>query len=226
MSTTSKRQPYLPGTTLEMLSGDRVCVRPFTYQDVTQRACWPRFAEPELSHLNVDLNTEARRHMWYRQRDRQRSPFWFAIDTLDGKMIGEETLRDVERYRKTARLGIHLSPAYVGQGYGTDAVRVLLEYFFDHLHFDQMRLDVGAHNRRAIRCYEKLGFNVIGSFWRIHPWSFQVLTDERCVHLRPYVRLDGGLEVMKHWEMSLPVRDYHRGPAADDHADRPSSEGA
>ena len=221
MSTTSKRQPYLPGTTLAMLTGQRVCVRPFTFEDVTRRCRWPRYVEPEFSHLNVDLNSEARRSMWYRQRSQQRSPFWFAVDTVDGKMIGELTLREVDQGRKTARLGIHLSSAYIGSGYGTDAVRVVLDYTFDRLHFKEMKLDVAAHNRRAIRCYEKLGFSVAGSFWRMHPWSFQVLTDPRCVHLRPYVRLDGGLEVMKHWEMSLPTQDWRRGPVPDENAKTP-----
>jgi len=215
LSTASQQRPYLPGTELEMMEGELVRLRVFTYEDVARRAKWPRYVEPEYSHLNLDLRTESRREMWWRERRRQREPFWFAVDTLDGEMVGEETLREVDRVRKTARLGIHLSPAWVGKGLGTDAVRVLLRYLFDLLHYDEMKLDVAAHNRRAMRSYEKLGFEVVGSFWRMHPWVFTVLTDPRCVHLRPWVKMEDGLEVMKHWEMRLPVEVYRRRSSGD-----------
>ena len=212
MSTTSQNRPYLPGTTLEGLRGELVSIRRFVYEDVERRGRWPRYVEPEYSHLNMELSTESRREMWWRERRRQREPFWFAIDHLDGRLIGEETLREVDQRRKSARLGIHISPDFVGQGYGTDAVRVLLGYLFDCLHYDEMKLDVAAHNRRAIRSYEKLGFQTVGSFWRVHPWALDVLKDPRCVHLRPYVRLEDGIEVMKHWEMSLRSETFRRPP--------------
>lgn len=226
MSTTSQHRLYLPGTTLEALCGERVRVRPFTYEDMARRAKWPRFEEPEFSHLNIDLSTEARRQIWFRQRMRHRGPFWLAIDTLEGEMVGEESLREVDVRRKVARLGIHLSPAHIGRGFGTDAVCVMLRYFFDHLHFVEMKLDVAAHNRRAIRSYEKLNFEVRYSFWQNHHLAFQILTDERCVHLRPYVRRDGALEVMKFWEMGLTAERYHRevvpaASAADRHNHKP-----
>lgn len=221
MSTTSQNRPCLPGTSLEVLRGGLVSIRPFTFEDVERRAHWPRYMEPEYSHLNMDLNSESRRQMWWRERRRQRQPFWFAIDTLDGRLIGEETLREVDPRTKSARLGIHISPDFVGQGYGTDALRVLLSYLFDCLHYEEMKLDVAAHNRRAIRTYEKLGFETVESFWRIHPWVHQVLRDPRCVHLRPYVRLEDGIEVMKHWEMSLRVSKFRHASAGS--ADSPET---
>lgn len=47
---------------------------------------------------------------------------------------------------------------YWGKGYGTDAMRVLLHYAFTELNLHRITLNVFAYNPRAIRSYEKCGF--------------------------------------------------------------------
>ena len=49
-----------------------------------------------------------------------------------------------------------------GRGLGTEAVRRVLEYGFDELGLHRVSLRVLAGNIRAIRCYEKCGFQVEG----------------------------------------------------------------
>lgn len=210
LSASSIEREHLPGTTLDSLSGSKVVLRPFTWEDVARRAAWPAYVPPEFLELNVDLSTEVRRREWFRQRTRQRGPFWFAVENLQGELVGEVTLRDIDREAGSARLGIHLSAAHVDRGYGTDAVRVTMRYLFDCLHFSEIRLDVAAWNRRAIHCYEKCGFEVRYPFWRYHGQVHQMLKDERFTHIRPYVRLDGGIEMMKYWEMTVSVERYRQ----------------
>jgi RimJ/RimL family protein N-acetyltransferase len=49
-----------------------------------------------------------------------------------------------------------------GQGYGTDAMRVLLNYAFTELNLHRVSLNVFAYNPMAIRSYEKTGFVIEG----------------------------------------------------------------
>lgn len=49
-----------------------------------------------------------------------------------------------------------------GQGYGTDAMRVLLRYAFTELSLHRVSLNVFGYNERALRSYEKAGFTVEG----------------------------------------------------------------
>jgi len=57
-----------------------------------------------------------------------------------------------------AELSMWLGKPYWGQGYGTDAIRVLLRYAFRELGLHKIFLRVLVSNTRAIRCYEKCGF--------------------------------------------------------------------
>ncbi len=49
-----------------------------------------------------------------------------------------------------------------GKGYGTDAMRIILQYAFSELNLHRVSLDVFSYNPRAIRSYEKSGFEVEG----------------------------------------------------------------
>jgi len=51
---------------------------------------------------------------------------------------------------------------YWGRGYGQEAVTLLLDYGFNILNMNSIELGVYAFNERAIRCYEKIGFQRIG----------------------------------------------------------------
>ena len=52
--------------------------------------------------------------------------------------------------------------AYWDQGFGTDAVRTLVEYAFRSMRLSRVYLRVFTSNVRAIRCYEKVGFRKEG----------------------------------------------------------------
>lgn len=48
------------------------------------------------------------------------------------------------------------------KGLGQDALRLLLDYGFNILNLNSIELIVHEDNTRAIRCYEKLGFQITG----------------------------------------------------------------
>ena len=48
------------------------------------------------------------------------------------------------------------------RGYGTEALGLLLDFAFAILNLNNVLLEVHAFNTRAIRCYEKVGFKVVG----------------------------------------------------------------
>lgn len=51
---------------------------------------------------------------------------------------------------------------YLGKGYGEEAMRLLLEYCFIHLHMERVTLDHLSSNYRAAALYQKLGFQYEG----------------------------------------------------------------
>jgi len=45
-----------------------------------------------------------------------------------------------------------------GKGYGTEAAQLMLNYAFGHLNFHRLAIGVVGFNTKALRFYEKLGF--------------------------------------------------------------------
>jgi len=89
-----------------------------------------------------------------------KSLFPFNICLLaDGRRIGAATLRDVDRENGKAEVAIFLSARnLLGHGYGTDALRCLCDFGFGELRLERIELVVFDFNTRAIRSYEKAGF--------------------------------------------------------------------
>ncbi len=51
--------------------------------------------------------------------------------------------------------------AYLNRGYGTAIVRQFAQFIFDHFHANIIYIDPAKDNLRAIRCYEKAGFQFV-----------------------------------------------------------------
>jgi RimJ/RimL family protein N-acetyltransferase len=89
----------------------------------------------------------------------------FRLRTIkDNIMIGFVSLHSFEWGNQTAILSIGIGdPAYWGKGYGTDAMKLILRYAFYELNLYRISLDVIDYNPRAIRLYEKAGFQHEGA---------------------------------------------------------------
>ena len=72
-------------------------------------------------------------------------------------------LRSIDSEHRNAELQIRIGErAAWGRGYGTDAVRLLVRHAFDDLDLHRVHLHVFATNDRAVRAYEKAGFQPEG----------------------------------------------------------------
>ena len=88
----------------------------------------------------------------------------YGIHTLENDtLIGNTGLHDVDHLHRRCELGILIGEKDCwGKGFGEEAVRLLTRYAFDYLNMRNIMLRVFAFNERAIACYQKVGFKVIG----------------------------------------------------------------
>lgn len=89
----------------------------------------------------------------------------FGIFTENDEFIGSVELYDITptrpRQAVEATLGIIIGEKdRWGHGYGTDAVRAVLQYAFGTLGLERVRLSTFEHNTRARRAFEKAGFHL------------------------------------------------------------------
>jgi len=85
---------------------------------------------------------------------------WAIEDLATGKHIGGCTIRAFNHIARSAELGIAIGEAeFRGKGYGTDAVRLLVQIGFEQFNLNRIHLSANANNKAGIRAYEKAGFS-------------------------------------------------------------------
>jgi RimJ/RimL family protein N-acetyltransferase len=76
----------------------------------------------------------------------------------DDDPVGVVGLRPADGPDVTAELGIFLAPDHWGEGYGTEASRLVVDYAFAERRFHRVTARVFEGNDRSARIWEKLGF--------------------------------------------------------------------
>lgn len=90
--------------------------------------------------------------------------YTFSIVTLDeDKVIGNIGLEGVDPVNRRATLGIMIGEKESrNKGFGTEAIKLLLDFAFNYLNLNNVMLIYLECNERAKRCYEKVGFKEFG----------------------------------------------------------------
>jgi RimJ/RimL family protein N-acetyltransferase len=120
-----------------------------------------------------DLETAQYLQLFYRNNTREseleilkkvsREHVYGIIDKQKDILIGNCGLVEIDRHNMTANTGIFIGrKEYLGRGYGTEAMRLLVDYGFQYLNLQNIMLNVYEDNPRAIASYKKVGFKVMG----------------------------------------------------------------
>lgn len=194
----------------QSLYGERVRLRPWQYLDSVAQDAWPPFDEPSqvFWHIPRSAPLSSAESTWSYDYDPMR--YIWAVENGAGELMGRVSLRDVDKARAEARLGISFGSPYVGQGYGTEALTVFLDHCFGPLGFRKILLDVAGSNRRAVLCYERLGFRYTGNDWRAASSrdDMRFLDNPTYRDILPYVRRNRHGTWVQFFEMELPAAEW------------------
>ena len=81
------------------------------------------------------------------------------IDTVDGQHIGWCSYYNFDQEEKSAFVGLSLpEQENWGKGYGTEALRLLLDHLFESLDLQTIQTATWTGNKRMVRCAQKAGF--------------------------------------------------------------------
>lgn len=142
-----------------IIEGLRVRLRPLEERDLPTCVDWMADREVTrwLSAIGEPPTLEEEQDWYDRRRADPDSVMW-AIETAEGRLIGNVELRLTPNARR-AEMGIVVGDkAEWSKGYGTHTVRLVLRYAFKELDLNRVELTTDEENHRAIRCYEKCGF--------------------------------------------------------------------
>jgi RimJ/RimL family protein N-acetyltransferase len=166
------------------VEGEHLRLRPFFWADLDRIDEWQGSYTPFDDPWLIPAPGSYERHEWFSHYLQTPVARLYAIENCDGALIGHLSLREIV-VGSQARLGIGLAPGETGKGYGTEALKTFLPYYFNVLGFQRMVLDVAATNQRAIHSYEKVGFEKYSEHYR------ETADDShwRILNQPPYVKL-------------------------------------
>lgn len=119
--------------------------------------------------------TEEQEADWVRKKQEEKATVFSMIEKKSGEYIGNIELMDRTDY--SGELGIALTAKKQDMGYGTEAILALIDYGFDQLGLQRIYLRTNPDNARAIRVYQKCGFQEYGCNEK-HVYMEQMKPDE------------------------------------------------
>lgn len=120
----------------------------FDTTDYIGRSCFNTTLESENEFLEKNSNGQMK---------------FMIVRLEDDVAIGTISLDFICNINRRATLGIFIGDkSGRNKGYGTQAIRLMLDYGFNYLNLNNIKLDVLEFNQRALACYKKCGFKEYG----------------------------------------------------------------
>jgi len=147
------------------LRGKRVIVREKDLSDVATDYDWR--TDSELAELDATRPINMSYDDFYRYSKEDLSlpnmrSKRLAIDTTDGRHIGNCMFYDIDLRDGAAEVGIMIGDKdYWSQGLGTEALGVLLDHMFTAYPFNRVYLHTLTWNQRALNSFRKSGLREI-----------------------------------------------------------------
>ena len=152
---------------LPVLEGRRILLRWLTERDLD--ALFAIFSHDEVMRFWSEPafadRTRARR-LLDRIHDgfRRKTLFQWGVVLKDGEdvPIGTCTLSRLDAANRRAEIGFVLNRPFWGEGYMSEALRVLLDFAFGPLNLHRIEADVDPRNGPSLRLLRRLGFRSEG----------------------------------------------------------------
>ena len=146
-----------------VLRGRRVTLTPLQMANIYTHFEWNN--DPELNHFDSELPYEAESFGAFKRRF-ERMVFHptpegqdFEIHDEEGTLIGVAYLSHLSPHHRHCRIGLTIGDrAAWGQGYGRDAMTVLLEYCFNQLGLHRVSTDTFEYNTAWRKLVRDTGF--------------------------------------------------------------------
>jgi RimJ/RimL family protein N-acetyltransferase len=166
-----------------VLVGERARLRALHEDDLTTLARWEM--DPgrmtTLSNWVVPPSEAAAKDRIAKWCANDKDDLGFAIETVADPpvLVGNLNLFGARPKDRSATIGIALGREHIGRGYGTDAMRVIVDYGFREMGLHRIQLLVAPFNAAGIRAYEKAGFVEEGrhreSVWHDGTWYDEIM---------------------------------------------------
>jgi RimJ/RimL family protein N-acetyltransferase len=144
----------------DYLIGEKIVLRPITYDDTDLIVNWRNQPFIMDKMINRAPFTVAGHQEWLRTMVETGKVAQFIIIEKDrNRAIGSTFLRDIDYDFEKAEYGIFIGERDAwGQGFGTEAAKMMLDHAFSRLKLHKVFMRLLADNIAAEKSYQKAGF--------------------------------------------------------------------
>lgn len=144
--------------------GKKVTLRALEMRDMPRLAKWHN--DPETANFLLGWSFPISRYEqieWYKKSVKDPQTRRFAIDDEKGNFIGIIGLWNINWKDREASVGILLGEKNCrGKGYGTDAMKTLMDYAFNELQMHRLSGEILAYNEASKKFTGNLGWQQEG----------------------------------------------------------------
>ena len=160
-----------------MLRSEKVYLRRLERSDLENSLLWINNPQIMVIMGVFGPRTALEQEQWYESVAQSRKNLVFAICLVNNsEHIGNISLFDIDYINRNAGLSIFIAaPEHQGRGYGTEAVKLIVEYAFTYLNLHKVYSK--TDRLEAVRLYEQIGFMKEGVL-RKHEFKFGEYIDK------------------------------------------------
>lgn len=192
-----------------MIWGERIHLKRLELDNIKKMMNWERNEDQLFADYDFPKLSESEQKMWYGRKN-QHGRKCYCIFNEVNRLIGYIALRKLNYFDKSGEIGIVLDPAYHNMNYGTEAIKLFLEWFFEDFKFNKLTLIVAAYNKRAIRCYEKVGFSKKKTYYgKFYNEKFDPFLEEHKELKRYFKNTSMGIQT-EYIRMSIKKEEFNK----------------
>jgi UDP-4-amino-4,6-dideoxy-N-acetyl-beta-L-altrosamine N-acetyltransferase len=145
---------------LFQIEGDDFDLIPLLEHHLPTTMAWRNSDSVRIWFKTPDVVSLEQHRRWYAAYSGRLDDFVFLIrDRLSGALAGQIAIYRVDPIRGDAEMGrLMVAPGYEGKGLMKKACACLINYSMTAMGINRIHLEVLVSNERAIRLYQKLGF--------------------------------------------------------------------
>jgi RimJ/RimL family protein N-acetyltransferase len=151
-----------------LFNGERVRLTALHPDDAPLMARW--YEDGEFARMwdaaPANPKTAESLRKWFEEVNASKSDFAFGIRQMySDDLIGYIDLSDILWNHGAAWMALGIGdPVNRGKGYGFEAINLVLRFAFHEINLHRVQLNVFGYNERAIKLYERIGFQREGVF--------------------------------------------------------------
>jgi len=147
-----------------MYKEENIVLRAMQEEDLKKSIGWVNDPDTARAVNRFSPVSYANHEKWFHSIINDPKRTVFAIESDDGKYVGNCGFNDIDFRNRKAELWIYLCKESTGKGYGLNATTALIKYGYNKLNLNRIYLYVMGYNKPAISLYKKIGFEQEGVF--------------------------------------------------------------